>query len=104
MHSKAVTLAIFIAVCLIHFSYVDFRFRHRGSVMWFWLMAPAPKFLWISRAAVAAALLVAITTAFVGVSLAAAIVMVSLIVVHIATLIVVEVREEDWPPPTVPPE
>jgi hypothetical protein len=49
-------------------------------------------------------LLVAIATAFVGVSLAAAILMVSLILVHIATLIVVEVREEDWPPPTVPPE
>ena len=104
MHSKAVSLAILIAVCLLHFSYVDFRFRHRGSVMWFWLMAPATTLLWVSRAAVAAALIVAIATAFVGVSLAAAILMVSLILVHIVTLIVVEVREEDWPPPTVPPE
>jgi hypothetical protein len=91
-------------VGLIHFSYVDFRFRHRGSVMWFWLAGPAPVLLWVSRGAVAAALLVAIATAFAGVSLAAAIVMVGLILVHIVTLIIVEVREEHWTPPTIPPE
>jgi hypothetical protein len=104
MNSKAATLAIVIAVCLIHFSYVDFRFRHRGSVMWFWLVAPAPRLLWVSRAAVAAALVVAISTAFVGVGRVAAILMVGLLVVHIVTLIIVEVREEDWTPPSIPPQ
>lgn len=104
MQSKAITLAILIAVCLIHFSYVDFRFRHRGSIMWFWLMLPAPPLLWVSRAAVAAALIAAISTAFVGVSLSGAIVMVGLLLIHIVTLIIVEVREQDWPPPTIPPE
>jgi hypothetical protein len=104
MNSKAVTLAVVLAVCLIHFSYVDFRFRHRGSVMWFWLVAPAPKLMWVSRAAVAAALIVAIATAFVGVSLVAAILMVALLLVHIVTLIIVEVREEDWTPPAIPPD
>jgi hypothetical protein len=104
MHSKVVSLAIVIALGLIHFSYVDFRFRHRGSVMWFWLMTPASRFLWVSRAAVAAAFVVAIATAFVGVGLTAAILLVGLLVIHIATLIAVEVREEDWPPTAIPPE
>lgn len=104
MHSTTATLAIVIAVCLIHFSYVDFRFRHRGSVMWFWLAGPAPTMLWISRAAILICLLTAILTAFVGISLVAAILMVALVLIHIVTLIVVEVREDEWPPPSTPPE
>ena len=102
MHSKVASLAIVIAICLIHFSYVDFRYRHRGSVLWFWLAGPAPLLLWISRAAVAACLLVAISGLLFGVTLVSAVIMVVLILVHIVTLILVEMREDDWVPPGPP--
>ena len=104
MHSKVASLAIVIAVCLIHFSYVDFRYRHRGSVMWFWLAGPAPTTLWISRGAILACFVVALATLYFGVNVAEVVAMIVLLVVHIATLIVVEVREEDWVPPPPPPE
>jgi hypothetical protein len=104
MHSKAASLAIVIAVCLIHFSYVDFRYRHRGSVMWFWLAGPASTMLWVSRAAIVACLAVALGTLYFGVNVGEVAAMVALLVVHIATLIVVEVREDDWVPPGPPPE
>lgn len=102
MHSKAASLAIIVAICLIHFSYVDFRYRHRGSVLWFWLAGPAPLLLWISRAAIALCLLVAISGLFLGVTLVSAVIMVVLVLVHIITLIIVEIHEERLPPPSNP--
>ena len=35
---------------LIHFSYVDFRFRYREGMLWFWMLNPAPPLMWASRA------------------------------------------------------
>ena len=67
MHQLTVTIAIVIALCLTHFSYVDFRFRHRGSVMWFWLARPAPPLLMrIEAGHRRFASLSAIATAFIG--------------------------------------
>jgi hypothetical protein len=104
MTRLVLTLAIVLAVCLIHFAYVDFRFRHRGSVMWFWLAGPAPGLLWVSRAAIAACFVIAVASAFTGVGAAIATILVILMLVHIVTLFVVEKREEKWAPPPVPPE
>ena len=104
MHSVTASFAIIVAVCLIHFSYADFRFRHRGGVMWFWLVSPAPFLLWTSRGAALATLLVAAATAFIGVSLVTAIFIAGLLLIHIGTLIVVEIREESWVPPAEPLE
>jgi hypothetical protein len=42
MKSPTVTFVILLAVVLLHYSYVDFRFRHRDGVLWFWLANPAP--------------------------------------------------------------
>jgi amino acid transporter len=103
MHNLTVTVAILVALCLVHFSYVDFRFRHRGSVMWFWLARPAPPLLIVSRLAIALCLVSAIATAFIGTSKLMALVIAGLMLVHIATLVIVEIREEDWPPPSNPP-
>ena len=103
MQHLTVTFAILVALCLVHFSYVDFRFRHRGSIMWFWLARPAPRLLIVSRLAIALCLATAIATAFVGTSKLMAAVIVCLMLVHIVTLVIVEIREEDWPPPTNPP-
>lgn len=99
MHQLTVTIAIVIALCLTHFSYVDFRFRHRGSVLWFWLAQPAPPLLIVSRLAIALCLLSAIAIAFIGASKLMAIVIFCLLLIHIVTLIIVEIREEDWAPP-----
>jgi amino acid transporter len=100
MHHLTVTFAILLALCLIHFSYVDFRFRHRGSVLWFWLARPAPALLMVSRVAMGLCLLCAIATSFVGATKLMAIVIAGLMVIHIVTLIVVEIREEHWQAPS----
>jgi amino acid transporter len=99
MHHLTVTFAVLLALCLVHVSYVDFRFRHRGSVMWFWLARPAPPLLIISRAALVLCLLSAIAISFVGATKLMAIIITSLMLIHIGTLIAVEIREDHWPPP-----
>jgi hypothetical protein len=48
--------------------------------------------------------LVAISGLFLGVTLISAVVMVALVLVHIITLILVEMREDDWVPPGPPPQ
>jgi hypothetical protein len=93
MHSALITLAVFAAVALIHFSYVDFRFRHRDGIWWYWLLNPAPPMMWVSRAAIVAALIAALSIKVVGATEVMAFIIVGLLIVHIASLIIVEVRE-----------
>jgi hypothetical protein len=93
MHSLLITLAIVAAVALIHFSYVDFRFRHRDGFWWYWLLKPAPPLMWVSRAAIVAALIFALSVKFVGATEIFAIVLVGLIVLHIVSLILLEILE-----------
>ena len=93
MHSVLITLAIVAAVALIHFSYVDFRFRHRDGILWYWLLNPAPPLMWVSRAAIIAALILAFCVALVGTTALFAAALVGLVLVHIVTLIILEVRE-----------
>ena len=57
MQSLVISLAIVVAGLLIHFSYIDFRFRYRGGIGWFWLQRPALPLIWLSRAAIIIALL-----------------------------------------------
>jgi hypothetical protein len=104
MHSITIALAIIVALCLIHFGYMDFRFRHRGSILWFWLAEPAPILLWVSRAAIIACVVVAVATVFVGLGAAAAILLGVLLLIHVVTAIIMEVREERPPPPNLPHE
>lgn len=93
MHSVLITLAIFAAVALIHFSYVDFRFRHRDGILWYWLLNPAPPLMWVSRAAIIAALILALCVTFVGTTALFAAALVALVLLHIITLIILEARE-----------
>jgi hypothetical protein len=93
MNSVLIALVLFAAVGLIHFAYVDFRFRHRDGVAWFWLGGPAPADLILSRAAVAGAFLAALATVFTGANKTMAFIMVGLMLVHIGSLIVLERRE-----------
>lgn len=93
MKSPTVTFVILLAVVMLHYSYVDFRFRHRDGVLWFWLARPAPLLNWASRISVAAAALTAVATLFVGATRVMAYVIVGFMLVHVATLIAIEVKE-----------
>jgi hypothetical protein len=93
MHSILITLAIFGAVALIHFSYVDFRFRHRDGFWWYWLLNPAPPLMWVSRVAIVAALIAALAVKFVGTGEVLAFVLIGLVIVHILSLILLEILE-----------
>lgn len=93
MHSSVIALAIFAALALIHFSYVDFRFRHRDGFWWHWLLNPAPPLMWVSRLAIVAALIAALSVAFVGTSEIMTFVLIGLVLVHIVSLVLLEVLE-----------
>jgi uncharacterized membrane protein YedE/YeeE len=93
MHSLLITIAIVVAVALIHFSYVDFRFRYRDGILWFWLLKPAPPLMWIARLTIIAALIVGLSTPFVGASETFAWVLAGLMAAHIVSLILLEVLE-----------
>ena len=93
MRTIMITGTILMAVALVHFAYVDFRFRHRDGIKWFWLAGPAPPLLWTSRAAAAGVFLGALATAFVGPTKIMFLLLIGLMVVHIVTLVILEIRE-----------
>lgn len=93
MHSILITLAIVVAVVLIHISYVDFRFRYRDGLLWFWMLNPAPPLMWVARGSIVVAVLVALSGAFVGTGKAFAIVLGVMMALHIVSLILLEALE-----------
>lgn len=93
MHTALITITTAIAIVLIHLSYVDFRFRYRDGILWFWLLNPAPPLMWVARATVVAALLVALAGPFIGIGESYAVLLAVLMGVHIVTLILLEVLE-----------
>ena len=94
MQTGLITITTAIAIVLIHLSYVDFRFRYRDGMLWFWLLNPAPPLMWIARATVVLALLVALAGPFfIGIGETYALVLAILMGVHILTLILLEVLE-----------
>ena len=93
MHSILITLSVFVAVALIPFSYVDFRFRHRDGIWWYWLLRPAPPLMWVSRAAIIGALVSALLIKVVGATEEMAFIIGGLLFLHIGSLILVEIRE-----------
>jgi hypothetical protein len=93
MRALVITIVVLISVGLVHYSYVDFRFRARDGVLWFWLMNPAPTLVWISRGAIAAAAVAALSIMAFGAILPIAIAIVALLIVHIASLVLLEIRE-----------
>ena len=93
MHVTVIAFAMVVAVALIHFSYVDFRFRYRDGILWFWRLNPAPPLMWIARATVVAALLVAIAAPFTGKVQTFAYIVGGIMGLHIISLILLEVLE-----------
>lgn len=93
MHTALITVATIVAVVLIHFSYVDFRFRYRDGIVWFWILNPAPPLMWLGRATIIAALIVAICAPFIGINRTFAYLLGGLMLAHIISLILLEVLE-----------
>jgi hypothetical protein len=93
MHVILITLVIVVVVVLIHISYVDFRFRYRDGLLWFWLLNPAPPLMWVARASVVAAVLVALSAPFVGTNKTFAVILGVMMALHIVSLILLEALE-----------
>jgi len=93
MQSILITIALVVAVALIHLSYVDFRFRYRDGILWFWLLKPAPPLMWLARGTVIVAGVVALSAPFVGTSKTFAYVLGGIMGLHILSLILLEVLE-----------
>ena len=93
MQSFVITFAIVLAVVLIHFSYVDFRFRYRGGAWWFWLLRPAPPLIWLSRAAIVIALILALSAPLTGLGKSFGFLLATFLALHIVSLVLVELRE-----------
>jgi hypothetical protein len=93
MNSILITIAIIVAIALIHLSYIDFRFRYRDGLRWFWLLNPAPPLMWAARATVVVAILLALATPFIGLTTSFALVLGAAVAVHIVSLILLEVLE-----------
>ena len=93
MHGTVIAIAMVVAVALIHFSYVDFRFRYRDGIIWFWRLSPAPPLMWLGRATVVAAVLVALASPFFGEIQTFAYVVAGIMVLHILSLILLEALE-----------
>ena len=81
------------AVALIHFSWVDFRFRYREGILWFWMLNPAPPMMWAARATFVAALGIAIAGAFIPTSNNFLFLLGGITGLHIICLILLEVLE-----------
>jgi hypothetical protein len=93
MHKTSISLVIVIAVILIHFSYVDFRFRYREGMGWFWMLNPAPPLMWLGRATIVATVIAALSGIYFGVGETLVIVVCGLMLLHIISLILLEVLE-----------
>jgi len=93
MHDTLIVISTVIAVVLIHLSYVDFRFRYRDGILWFWLLNPAPPLMWIGRVTVIAALITAVGGPFIGINETYGFVLGGIMLVHLLSLILLEVLE-----------
>lgn len=93
MHPILITIATVVAVVLVHLSYVDFRFRYRDGIIWFWMLNPAPPLMWVARILIVAALIVALCGPLIGINKIYAWTLGGLMVLHIVSLILLEVLE-----------
>lgn len=93
MMTIAITVSVVTAILLIHWAYVDFRFRYREGIMWFWMLNPAPPLMWIGRALLVAALIFALCMYWIGASKLFIIILGALLLLHLISLILLEVLE-----------
>jgi hypothetical protein len=93
MKDVLISLGLVVSVLLIHFAYVDFRFRYRDGIGWFWMLNPAPPLMWLARALVAVAVIFALCLHFIGGTVTFFWILGGLVAAHIIALILLEVLE-----------
>jgi hypothetical protein len=93
MHLFLISFAIVAAIALIHFAYIDFRFRYRDGMLWFWMLNPAPPLMWVGRGSVIAAALAALVIPFAGATQTMGWIIGGLLGLHVVSLILLEVLE-----------
>lgn len=81
-----------LVICLVHYSYADLRFRHRGGALALWLEPAAPPLVWIARLAMVIGLAGAISIAYFGPEKPVWIVIGVSMLIHFISLIVLETR------------
>lgn len=93
MHISLITIAILVAVVLVHLSYVDFRFRYRDGILWFWILNPAPPLMWVGRITIIVAVIFTLCGPFIGIDERFALILCGIMLLHIISLILLEVLE-----------
>jgi hypothetical protein len=93
MSHVVISILLAVSLALIHFAYVDFRFRYREGILWFWLLHPAPPLMWLARVLIVAAVLLAASLFFIGTKPIYFWIMGGLFIGHLLALILLEVLE-----------
>lgn len=93
MKTILITFSVVTAILLLHWAYVDFRFRYREGILWFWLLNPAPPMMWIARGLMVAAVIFALCMYFIGANTTFMIILGGLLLLHFISLILLEVLE-----------
>jgi hypothetical protein len=93
MHTILIAIPTLLAILLIHFSYVDFRFRYRDGILWFWRLYPAPPMMWAGRLTIVAAVIAVLCAPLVGINRTFAYVLGGLMLLHLICLVLLEVLE-----------
>lgn len=93
MKTILITFGLLISLGLVHLAYVDFRFRYRDGIKWFWMLNPAPLLMWIGRALFAAAVIFTLCMRFMGATGTFFWILAGLVAAHIISLILLEVLE-----------
>lgn len=93
MQIALITFAILVAVVLVHWSYVDFRFRYRDGILWFWRLNPAPPLMWVGRVTIVVAIIFTLCGPLLGINETFALVLCGIMLLHIISLVLLEVLE-----------
>jgi hypothetical protein len=86
MDRLLISACIVLMLGTLHYSYLDFRARLRGGVMWFWTAWDKPMLHRLSNTAALAAFCVALASFFVGTKEALIVIMGALFTIHVITL------------------
>jgi hypothetical protein len=86
MNKLVICASVVIVLALLHYSYLDWRARARGGVLWFWTAWEKPMLLRISNLAVLAALATALASFVIGVNELIVLAIAALFILHVVTM------------------
>lgn len=93
MKTILISFGLLVSITLIHIAYVDFRFRYRDGLQWFWMLNPAPPMMWIGRGLFAIAVIFTFCMHFMGATGTFFWILAGIVAAHIISLILLEVLE-----------